>query len=358
MSHTSDPKNSDTTSSLLEELVGATTQQSYPVRFECRIATPSDHVYSNECCYTFHTPYTSKKGILVNLNTFIGTIESMAMINNNTRSSTAATTTTTSEKDDVAIFLRIVKGYVVKEKADGDNEESKPTKLAIGVEGGFNLEEDKYETIAKYSIVVLQQRVVFGAEEATLPPPQILLELPYSIENNDATAVSSSLLPSIVRQSVNSIIHHVGVAIQTDVQAWNADAEEIPVSKYCYTIPYIDNGIMIDPNPSSWKCEATNIQDDNLWLNLSDGFIGGGRKHWDVRIAFCVGYCFSIIRYCLTCINRNKFRLNSTPLKLVMDTFPFRCMLMNNRVRVGPMAPLVITKPRDNNIHSSSSWEP
>ena len=293
MSHSANPTNSDTTTNLLEDLVVGT---SVP-RFECRIATPYDPVYSNECCYTFHTPYTSSKGILVNLNTFIGTIESMAMMNTTTSATTA---TTTNEKHDaVAIFLRIVKDYVVKETTNGENEEIKPTKLAIGVEGGFALEEDKYETVTKYSIVVLQQGVV-GSEDATLlSPPEILLELPYTIENDDrvadAAGASSSFIPSIVRQSVNSIIHHVGVAIQTDVQAWNADAEEIPVSKYCYTIPFIDNGVTIDPNPSSWKCQATNTQDDNLWLNLSDGYIGGGRKHWDVRI--CIGFVYFCCRY-------------------------------------------------------------
>ena len=29
------------------------------------------------------------------------------------------------------------------------------------------------------------------------------------------------------------------------------------------------------------KCEKTGEKTDHLWLNLSDGFIGGGRKNWD-----------------------------------------------------------------------------
>jgi ubiquitin carboxyl-terminal hydrolase 5/13 len=27
--------------------------------------------------------------------------------------------------------------------------------------------------------------------------------------------------------------------------------------------------------------DSDNNTDTNLWLNLSDGFIGGGRRHWD-----------------------------------------------------------------------------
>ena len=102
----------------------------------------------------------------------------------------------------------------------------------------------------------------------------------------------------MIQQSVNSIIHHVGAAIQTDVQAWSADQHDvIPISKYCETIPYVDNGITIDPNPSSWKCQSNTSSkgdaDTNVWLNLSDGYMGGGRKHWDVRIYIymCVCVC-------------------------------------------------------------------
>lgn len=270
LSNSNSGSNPDSTGSdLLKELTAAPDE-----RFKCRVATPQDPVYNHECCYTFHTPYTSNKGIVVNLNTFIGTIESMAMIQ--------------QESNSVAIFLRIVKEYVAKDTTtNGEHDdEMKPTKLAIGVEGGFMLEEDQYTTMTKYSVVVLQQGTAAGPDPGAAtggPTPQVLVEVPYPIETDHPSVVL--LLPSIVQQSVNSIIHHVGAAIQTDVQAWNADAEEIPVSKYCEGLPYVDNGIQIDPNPSSWSCQATNRQDDNLWLNLSDGYIGGGRKHWDVRVS-------------------------------------------------------------------------
>lgn len=85
--------------------------------------------------------------------------------------------------------------------------------------------------------------------------------------------------PESVVNSVESIIHHVGLAVQQDLAAWQDD-EEIPVSKYCQDLPFVDNGVKISPDPKDWKCEKSGAT-DNLWLNLSDGFIGGGRKHWD-----------------------------------------------------------------------------
>lgn len=42
----------------------------------------------------------------------------------------------------------------------------------------------------------------------------------------------------------------------------------------------LDNGKKISNDPNSWRCEASG-ETENLWLNLSTGHIGGGRKQWD-----------------------------------------------------------------------------
>jgi ubiquitin carboxyl-terminal hydrolase 5/13 len=216
----------------------------------CRVATPHDAVYHSECCYTFHTPYTT--GILVSLQSFIGTVEAMAL-------SGAPTGRT-------VLFLRITKECLPK----ADVMDAAPTKLAIGSDGGgFATDEEKYETRTEYSVVVLQKN-----DQGT----SVLAEVPYVVAEDGAS------FPEAVKRSVHSIIHHVGSAIQQDLSAWQADDEKIPVSKYAATLPFVDNGVTIDPNPTHWICEKTGIADDNLWLNLSDGFIGGGRKNWDVRV--------------------------------------------------------------------------
>jgi len=84
----------------------------------------------------------------------------------------------------------------------------------------------------------------------------------------------------MVSQSVDSIIHHSGLAVQQDLKVWELDDEPTPVSKYYQDLPFVDNGKLVSPNPKDWKCEASG-DTDNLWLNLSDGYIGGGRKNWD-----------------------------------------------------------------------------
>jgi ubiquitin carboxyl-terminal hydrolase 5/13 len=212
---------------------------------KCRVATPSDTVLHSECAFTFHSPFTSDQGIVVNLSTFMGTIPDLAF-------------NSVSEQPQ-GIFLRVVKKRVEKPKDESETMEA-PTKLAIGVEGGFATEDDKFETLSTYSIVVMEN------------PNKIVTEVPY----DDS---SKQKLPEGVVKSADSIIHHVGMAIQQDLTAWQDD-EEIPVSKYYKDIDFVDNGVAISPDPKSWKCEKQGAT-ENLWLNLSDGFIGGGRQNWD-----------------------------------------------------------------------------
>lgn len=218
----------------------------------CRVATPRDTVLHSECAFTFHNPFSTKDGILVNMNTFIGTIPELAFSSGDT----------SQERD---IFLRVVKTRVEKAKDEnGSGDENiAPTKLGIGVDGGFSTEIDKYDTITKHSIVVMDRN------------QKIVVESPF--DNDDDQGKSK--FPEMVVKSAESIIHHVGLAIQQDLTAWEDD-EEIPVSKYCEDLPFVDNGVKISPDPKSWKCEKSG-DTENIWLNLSDGFIGGGRKNWD-----------------------------------------------------------------------------
>jgi ubiquitin carboxyl-terminal hydrolase 5/13 len=217
----------------------------------CRVATPRDTVLHSECAFTFHNPFSKDEGILVNMNTFIGTVPELAF---------AANASTESD-----IFLRIAKTRV--EKMDDGKEANQPTKIAIGVEGGFSTENNKYETITKNSIVVMKNNAPLQES--------IVFEVPFDVDDDSA----NEKLPEIVVTSAKSIIYHVGLAIQQDLTAWEDD-EEVPVSKYAKDLPFVDNGVKISPDSKSWKCEKSGAT-ENLWLNLSDGFIGGGRMNWD-----------------------------------------------------------------------------
>ncbi|KAL7542759.1 hypothetical protein ACHAXR_012827 [Thalassiosira sp. AJA248-18] len=224
----------------------------------CRVATPHDVVTNSECVYTFHSPYTTEKGIIVNLATFVGTVEELAF--------------TSSDNDcaeSSALFVRICKKRVPKEKdGDDDNaEQMEAVKLGVGVEGGFQSDQDKYDTISTYSIVLMGKNADSGGKA------QVLVEMPYDDDSKNA-------FPMLVAQSADAIIHHAGLAVKQDLTAWELDDEPKPVSKYAESLPFVENGVKVSPNPSDWKCEKSG-DTENLWLNLSDGFIGGGRKNWD-----------------------------------------------------------------------------
>ncbi len=66
--------------------------------------------------------------------------------------------------------------------------------------------------------------------------------------------------------------------------------EERRVSRYAAELPQLSSeGKRISPNPKDWRCEETGAT-DNLWLNLSTGFIGSGRQvRTDVFGGACLG---------------------------------------------------------------------
>lgn len=220
----------------------------------CRVATPHDTVTNSECVFTFHSPYTTDRGIVVNLQTFVGSMDELAL--------------TKSDDEHRGLFVRICKKRVAKTcdvTTVSEGQETPATKLGIGVDGGFQSEQDKFETISTYSIVLIAK----GADGSS----HALVELPY----NDS---SKNDFPMAVSQSADSIINHAGLAVQQDLSAWELDTEPKPVSKYSENLPFVENGVKVSPIPSDWRCEKSG-DNENLWLNLSDGFIGGGRKNWD-----------------------------------------------------------------------------
>mmetsp|Transcript_4554 Transcript_4554/g.5270 ORF Transcript_4554/g.5270 Transcript_4554/m.5270 type:complete len:862 (+) Transcript_4554:40-2625(+) len=218
---------------------------------KARVATPNDPVLKSECAYTFHSPFSSAKGIVVNIETFQGTVEELALPFMND-----------------GIFLRIVKKRtpVKVDAMDTQKTSEEPTKLGIGVEGGFASEDEKFDILTTYSIVGLKKATDSVSVE-------IIEEIPYTESNK-------SSFDEVLIKSVDSILHHSGLAVQQDLSVWELDDEPKPVSKYTINLPFLDNGKIISPDPSTWKCESTGAT-DNLWLNLSDGYIGGGRKNWD-----------------------------------------------------------------------------
>merc|ERR1719253_454842 len=61
--------------------------------------------------------------------------------------------------------------------------------------------------------------------------------------------------------------------------SWEDD-QETKESKYSKDLVQLPATKKISPHPRDWVC-AVSGDTQNLWLNLSDGHIGGGRKFWD-----------------------------------------------------------------------------
>jgi ubiquitin carboxyl-terminal hydrolase 5/13 len=87
------------------------------------------------------------------------------------------------------------------------------------------------------------------------------------------------VLPQLILDTITAIQSHESAYHQEEVAAWQ---EERFVSKYAYSLQQlpVPEGKVISMNPADWKCDETGVT-DNLWLNLSTGFIGSGRQNFD-----------------------------------------------------------------------------
>ena len=219
----------------------------------CNVATPRDTVLNSECALTFRTTYTAPGGIIVNLGTFVGTTQELAFSGEGGEK---------GKGEKLGLFVRIVKRRVEREKkketdsvddsrdagGDGDDKGAEgttapPTKLGVGMKGGFASEDDLFETVSTYSIVLLEKS---SSSDGAV---EVVSELPY----DESTR---STFPTQVALSADSIISHAGLAVQQDLTAWELDDDPKPVSKYAEDLPFVDNGVAISPDPSKWKVRS------------------------------------------------------------------------------------------------------
>ena len=135
---------------------------------------------------------------------------------------------------------------------------AKPERLAIGVPGGFAAEGGPPTLTLKASSLVAW-------------PSRLALPLPCPS------------LPADLQAALAAIAAADDAAKVEAVTAW--EEEPRPVSRYAADLPQLEAGLgahgrAIPSDPASWKCDETGVT-DNLWLNLSTGFIGSGRANWD-----------------------------------------------------------------------------
>jgi ubiquitin carboxyl-terminal hydrolase 5/13 len=201
-----------------------------------KIPTAQMKVFKDECVYSFDNPYCIS-GLYVNTVTFNGVGERYLFQD--------------SQKSGCKVYL-----HEKWTQVPIPPKEEKPGILAIGVEGGFNT-EPQFDIVKEHEVVAFKD----NGDVIRIPFP-------------------CSELPEFISNVMNAIIQHDGMKKAMQLISWNADQEKI-ISKYAENLPLVNpQNKKISQDPKQWKDEASDAT-DNLWLNLSTGYIGGGRKNWD-----------------------------------------------------------------------------
>ena len=211
-----------------------------------RMPSANDKVYKDECVLSFDSPFTDT-GLYVNLVTYQGFGKDYleADIRKGGRVYLHEKWTQIPKKNNVS-------------DTDAKKDDVPPTKLAIGISGGF-MTESEYDIVKEHALIVV---IAVGTDQ---------LEI-VSLPNQE--------LPEFVSNVAQAIIDHDGMRTNMQVSSWDAD-NEMFVSKYANDLVQLNpTGKKIPQDPKLWVDEETGAT-ENLWLNLSTGYIGGGRKNWD-----------------------------------------------------------------------------
>lgn len=208
-----------------------------------RVPKPGDRVHKDECALSFASPET-EGGLFVCMNTFLG-FGSQYVDRHYARTGQRA-------------YLHITRTRKAKKEDDsnsasGHPPKKKPTRLAIGIEGGFDVDQDQYEEEIK--VVILPDR-------------------------QEVTSEDLATMPDVVRERVSlsmaGIMAADSVSHTLQVQQWDGEVRQ--ESKHAADLKQLDNGVKIPP--SGWRCEVCDLQ-ENIWMNLTDGKVLCGRRYFD-----------------------------------------------------------------------------
>uniref|UniRef100_A0A672HH85 Ubiquitin carboxyl-terminal hydrolase n=1 Tax=Salarias fasciatus TaxID=181472 RepID=A0A672HH85_SALFA len=204
-----------------------------------RVPKPGDRVHKDECALSFSSPET-EGGLYVCMNTFLG-FGSQYVGRHHARSGQRA-------------YLHITR---TRKKEDDNNSGSghppkkKPTRLAIGIEGGFDVEQEQYEEDVK--VVILPDR-------------------------QEVTSDDLATMPDVVKERVSYVCIMAADSVSHTLQVQQWDGEVRQESRHAADLKQLDNGLKIPP--SGWRCEVCDLQ-ENLWMNLTDGKVLCGRRYFN-----------------------------------------------------------------------------
>lgn len=192
---------------------------------ECRLASAHDKVYKDECAYSYETAESAENGLYICLKTFVAVSRDYLDVH--------------AAKSNSHLYLR-VKVYrkrVVQaaETTSDEPEKKKPTKLALGVEGGFDLSAAQFYFETEYFVYVHPEKV-----EMALNP------------QGDAADLDDR-----VRRSVQSVIKAESQLLKEELasQAASWDGEKRFVTKHAASLLQLPGPPQISPNPANWKCD-------------------------------------------------------------------------------------------------------
>lgn len=218
-----------------------------------RIPTDEDKIFKDECVFTFETA-DLENGVYICMKNLIAV--------------GPKTLCEYRERTGCQAFLHYKIDKKFKQK--GTDATSRPTKVALGVPGGFELPQDRYTVTEHWALVNLQD-----GTRLELPIP--LTDTP----KDDISHLKDLNLPSRLATAI-SVIQRSESAILVEerasgVEAWEEENMRL-ISSHAMNLRQLDNGVRIAP--SGWKCSQCNLR-ENLWLNLTDGAINCGRRFWD-----------------------------------------------------------------------------
>ncbi|KAI4471556.1 ubiquitin carboxyl-terminal hydrolase [Holotrichia oblita] len=212
-----------------------------PYLSQIRIPGKSDKVYKDECVFSFDNPET-ETGLYVSLSSFFGFGKEYVK--------------DYFLKTGHGVFLHIRREkHEIPSTSQGDGPEKKITRLAIGVEGGFDPDSGrKFEYVDFFNVVVMPNFTTFSWPNTSLP--------------------------EVVKQSVTAILEIQSAATLEELESLTGtwDGEARIITRHAENLPQLHNGKKIPP--SGWRCEKCD-KTENLWLNLTDGSILCGRRFYD-----------------------------------------------------------------------------
>ncbi|PFH34670.1 hypothetical protein BESB_067030 [Besnoitia besnoiti] len=312
-----------------------------------RVSNCMDTVVKTQCTYSLDSPL-SPCGLFVNLSTFLATsIDALPLdcllraANGASRSSTPSASAERCVRPSQRLYLHVCSkvddeqaGKIHQKLAQasakrphdpGDDAQDssarppngtenasaadqtdapQPHKLAINVEGGFQIEENSGDACPS----ALSNTFVYSL--VLLPPVLTLPANPYrasylcapASSSQDAEAAFhshqlaqiawersllkqlkfvqlSDKLPEMIRAACQALIEHRSTGAAASSAGLGAWEEEIKASKYASNLQQVADAPRV--GPTDWRCADCGAT-ANLWLNLSDGYIGCGRKLYGI----------------------------------------------------------------------------